>query len=211
MLKKHQCWRCDTIHSPPSPMISCSGCGIAFYCSDECKHSDVFRHQVDCQTAAPKRKCSGCGKKKTGLKHCGSCRKEWYCDKECQKKSWPTHKADCQAISAKIDTLSRQLKLVYDLTNSIRGGPGLGTVYYWGNMPAVDLINLPLNEGVRYNKPLSILACGVGDARNVVLSLSQLPHCYREELTFVLNDICPCVMARTVLLLYMLLKGKFYF
>ena len=80
--------------------------------------------------------------------------------------------------------------------------------YYWGNVPAVDLINLPLNEGVLYSKPLTILACGVGDPRNVLLSLSQLPDDYKEELTFVLNDICPCVMARTVLILYMLIKGK---
>ena len=98
----------------------------------------------------------------------------------------------------------------YDLKKSSIG-PGMTTVYYWGNMPAVDLINLPLNEGFQYNKPLSILACGVGDPRNVLISLSQLPDGYKEELTFVLNDICPCVMARTVLLLYMLIKGKSYF
>ena len=78
-------------------------------------------------------------------------------------------------------------------------------------MPAVDLINLPLNEGVLYNKPLSILVCGVGDPRNVLRSLFQLPEGFEEGLTFVLNDICPCVMARTVLLLYILLKGKLYF
>ena len=181
---------------------------MASYCSDECKQSDTIRHHVDCQTAALKRKCAGCGKEKMGLKSCGSCRQVWYCDKNCQKNSWPTHKAHCQSISAKTEELSRQLKLVYDLKKSI-SGPGMGTVYYWGNMPAVDLINLPLNEGVHYNKPLSILACGVGDPRNVLLSLSQLPDDYKEELTFVLNDICPCVMARTVLILYMLIKGKF--
>ena len=210
MLKKDQCWRCDTICSPLSPKISCSGCGIAFYCNEVCKQDDMFRHQVDCQTAALRRKCAGCGKEKMGLKPCGSCRKQWYCDKECQRSSWPTHKADCQAITAKTEELSRQLKFVYDLKKSTTG-PGLGTVYYWGNMPAVDLINLPLNEGVQYNKPLSILVCGVGDPRNVVLSLSQLPDSYKEELTFVLNDICPCVMARTVLFLYMLVKGKYTF
>ena len=207
MLKQNQCWRCDTICSPPSPKISCTGCGLASYCSDECKQSDTFRHQVDCQTAALKRKCDGCGREKIGLKPCGSCRQAWYCDKNCQKNSWPTHKAHCQSISAKTEELSRQLKLSYDLKKSI-SGPGLATVYYWGNMPAVDLINLPLNEGVLHSKPLSILVCGVGDPRNVLLSLSQLPDDYKEELTFVLNDICPCVMARTVLILYMLIKGK---
>ena len=73
----------------------------------------------------------------------------------------------------------------------------MGTVYYWGNTPATDLLNLPLNEGCDYSKPLSVLVCGVGDPRNVVLSLSQLPKAYQEELTFVLNDICACTLART--------------
>ncbi|KAJ7337100.1 hypothetical protein OS493_009952 [Desmophyllum pertusum] len=204
MLKKDKCWRCDTICSSPSPKIPCSRCGVASYCSDGCKRSDVFRHQVDCQTAVLKRRCSGCGKEKTGLKSCGSCGQAWYCDKECQKKSWPTHKVHCQLISTKTEELSRKLKSVYDFKKRI---PSLGTVYYWGNTPAVDLINLPLNEGCHYSNPLSILACGVGDPRNVVLSLSQLPGDYKEELTFVLNDISACVMARTVLILYMLIKG----
>ena len=202
MLQPNKCLRCVIICSPPSSKISCTGCGVASYCSDECKHSDAFRHQVDCRTAALKRTCAGCGKEKTGLKPCGSCRQVWYCNKNCQKNSWPTHKADCQLISAKTEQLSRRLKCFYDTVI-----PGMGTVYYWGNMPAVDLINLPLNEGVHYAKPLSILVCGVGDPRNVLLSLSQLPDDHEEELTFVLNDICPCVMARTVLILYMLIKG----
>ena len=34
---------------------------------------------------------------------------------------------------------------------------------------------------------------------------------YQEELTFVLNDICACTLARAVLILYMLLKGKILF
>ena len=208
MLKPNQCWRCDTICSPPSSKITCTGCGMAFYCSEECNQNDVFRHRVDCKTAALKRKCAGCGEETTGLKPCGSCRRVWYCDRNCQKKSWPTHKADCQLVNFETEVLSCRLKLLYDLKKSLSAG-GLATVYYWGNMPAVDLINLSLNEGVLFNKPLSILVCGVGDSRNVLLSLSQLPDDYKEELTFVLNDFCPSVMARTVLILYMLIKGEF--
>lgn len=85
--------------------------------------------------------------------------------------------------------------------------PGTATVYYWGNIPAVDLINFPLNEGCEYSKPFSALVCGVGDPRIIVLSLSQLPEAYQEEITFVLNDICACTLARTVLILYLLFKG----
>lgn len=206
MFKQNQCWRCDIISPSPSLKIPCTRCGVASYCSAECKRSDVFRHQVDCETAALKKKCAGCDKEKMGLKPCGSCRQAWYCDQICQKNSWPTHKVHCRMISRKTEELSHRLKLVYDSKIS---RPGLSFLYYWGNIPAVDLVNLPLNEGVHYNKPLSLLVCGVGDPRNVALSLSQLPDDYKEELTFVLNDFCACVMARTVLMLYMLIKGKF--
>ena len=208
MLRNDQCWRCDTICAAPSPKIYCSRCEVAYYCSDECKGSDEFRHQVDCQTATLKKKCSGCGKEKTGLKPCGSCSQVWYCDKECQKKSWPTHKARCQQVTRKISDLSRQLKSVFDTKVSMKLFGAGSSLYYWGNTPAVDLINLPLNEGCDYSRPFSVLACGVGDPRNVVLSLSQLPESYQGELTFVLNDICACTLARTVLILYLLFKGK---
>ena len=82
------------------------------------------------------------------------------------------------------------------------------TVYYWGNTSATDVINLSLNEGCDYSKPLSVLACGVGDPRNIVRSLCDLPEAYKEEITFTLNDICACTLARTVLILYFLYKGK---
>ena len=84
---------------------------------------------------------------------------------------------------------------------------GLSATYYWGNIPAVDLINLSMNEGDEYSSPLSLLLCGVGDPRNVLLTIASLPDAYKQQVTFVLNDICPCTLARTVLLLYMLYKG----
>lgn len=204
MLKKDQCWRCDTICTAPIPKIYCTRCEVAYYCSQKCQDSDMFRHQVDCQTATLKRTCSGCAKESTGLKQCGSCMKAWYCDQTCLKKSWPTHKIYCHEITKKTSVLSDQMKKYYDF---IEFTPGTATVYYWGNIPAVDLINFPLNEGCEYSKPFSALVCGVGDPRNIVLSLSQLPEAYQEELTFVLNDICACTLARTALILYLIFKG----
>ena len=209
MLKKDQCWRCDTVCSASTAKIYCGRCEVAFYCSDKCKSSDEFRHQVDCETATLKRKCSaGCGKEGTGLKPCGCCREAWYCDKECQKKSWPSHKVYCHQITKRISEKSSLIKSIFDFKESMAmSGAGI-VLYYWGNTPATDLLNLALNEGCDYSKPLSVLVCGVGDPRNVVLSLSQLPEAYQEELTFVLNDICACTLARTVLILYLLIKGK---
>ena len=173
MLNKDQCWRCDTICSGQTAKMYCGRCEVAYYCSDKCKGSDEFRHQVDCQTAALKRKCSGCGKVDTALKQCGSCLQAWYCNQLCLKKSWPTHKIFCQQVTKKTSELSDQLRCLFDY-KEISLLQGMGTVYYWGNVPATDLINLPLNEGCDYSKPLSVLVCGVGDPRNVLLSLFQL-------------------------------------
>ena len=86
---------------------------------------------------------------------------------------------------------------------------GLGATYYWGNIPAVDLLNLSMNEGEEYSNSLALLLCGVGDPRNVLLTTASLPDVYTQQVSFVLNDICPCTLARTVLLLYMLYKGMF--
>ena len=207
MLKRDQCRRCDGICSTPTSKILCSRCGVACYCSDKCKGSDEFRHQVDCQTAALKRKCSGCNQEKIGLKSCGGCREAWYCDKECQKKAWPTHKHLCRPVIAKISELSERLNDIFDFKKSTNSH-GVGTVYYWGNTPATDVINLSLNEGFDYSKPLSVLACDVGDPRNILRSLCDLPEAYKEEMTFILNDICACTLARTALILYFLYKGK---
>ena len=80
--------------------------------------------------------------------------------------------------------------------------------YYWGNVPAVDLLNLLMNEGEEYSNPLALLLCGVGDPRNVLLTTASLTDVYIQQVSFVLNDICPCTLARTVLLLYMLYKGE---
>ena len=51
---------------------------------------------------------------------------------------------------------------------------GLAATYYWGNVPAVDLINLSMNEGEEYPNPLALLLCGVGDPRNVLLTIASL-------------------------------------
>ena len=75
-------------------------------------------------------------------------------------------------------------------------------------MPAVDLLNLPINEGEEYSNPLALLLCGVSDPRNVLFTTGSLPDVYTQQVSFVLNDICPCTLARTVLPLYMFYKGE---
>ena len=178
---------------------------MAFYCSKECQKQDKWRHEPDCDDAALKTECLACGVEQEGMKKCSNCLEAFYCSVKCQRNHWTRHKSACQT------TVERVIKLVEEMkkfSERKERNAGMLATYYWGNEPAVDLINLSMNEGEEYCNPLALLLCGVGDPRNVLLTIASLPDVYKQQVTFVLNDICPCTLARTVLLLYMLYKGK---
>lgn len=199
MNKASHCWRCEA-HCTQQ----CSRCRVAFYCSKECQKQDKWRHEPDCDDAALKMKCLACGVVHEGMKKCVNCLEAVYCSVECQRSHWLRHRPSCQTTVERVLKLVEKLKTFSELKEKT---PGLAATYYWGNQPAVDMINLSMNEGEEYSNPLALLLCGVGDPRNVLLTIASLPDVYQKQVTFVMNDICPCTLARTVLLLYMLYKG----
>ena len=194
------CWRCEAVCTQ-----LCSRCRVAYYCSKKCQKQDKWRHQPDCDAAALKKQCMGCGRTDEGMLKCSTCLRSWYCDRDCQRKNWESHKEQCHEVVIKTIQVAKSIKM-----NRINARlfPGMERTYYWGNVPAVDLLNLPMNEGEEYSNPLALLLCGVGDPRNVLLTTASLPDVHTQQVSFVLNDICPCTLARTVLLLYMLYKGE---
>lgn len=108
-------------------------------------------------------------------------------------------------IIGKIKSLAEKLE-VYFTQNFARV---CAPHYYWGNVPAYDYLNLSENEGADYDSTLNVLVLGVGDLRNVVQTSASLPDNYVSKVTFVLNDSDKYVLARLVLLLYMMIKCKF--
>ncbi|XP_078367783.1 uncharacterized protein LOC144651708 [Oculina patagonica] len=199
MNRAGHCWRCE------SPCTQrCSRCRVAFYYSKGCQKQDKWRHEPDCDDAVLKTKCLGCGAEREGMMKCSNCLDAHYCGVECQRNHWPQHRSLCQETLQKTIDLADRIKQFFEYKQK---NAGLVPTYYWGNVPAVDLINLSMNEGEEYSNPLALLLCGVGDPRNVLLTIASLPDVYKQQATFVLNDICPCTLARTVLLLYMLYKG----
>ena len=194
------CWRCEAVCTQ-----LCSRCRVAYYCSKKCQKQDKWRHQPDCDAAALKKQCMGCGRTDEGMLKCSTCLRSWYCDRDCQRKNWESHKEQCHEVVIKTIQVAKSTKM-----NRINARlfPDMERTYYWGNVPAVDLLNLPMNEGEEYSNPMALLLCGVGDPRNVLLTIASLPDVYTQQVSFVLNDICLCTLARTVLLLYMLYKGE---
>ena len=197
-----QCWRCGK----SSASVVCRSCDVAKYCSNKCKEDDVARHgDAECRPVSVINTCSSCRKVGSGLQKCTGCYRAFYCDGICQKNHRDEHKAECKLSEEKIKSLARKLEL-YFLPISSRI---CFAHYYWGNVPAVDYLNLPENESADYSSNLKLLVLGVGDLRNVVLTCASLPESFQGKVEFTLNDSDKCVLARLVLFLYMMIKCKF--
>ena len=199
MPKFSECWRCGK----NATGIVCPLCQVAKYCSDKCQTGDRARHNVNCEAAKVMKKCGACGKIAPSLKTCSACFQAFYCDTNCQIKDRSRHKRHCMDVVRTIKSLAQTLATTCPLL-----GEGIPKLYYWGNSPAFDCLNVGENEGYDYKNPFNVLFCGVGDIRNVALTCASIPDHYETKLNFTLNDLEPCTLARLVLLLYMLIKGK---
>lgn len=86
-----------------------------------------------------------------------------YCSRECQKEHWSAHKLDCQNPYADSKWSPRwvlQQRSPAFITS--QGGLALfGTCkYLWGNVPALDIINIDENEGTAYDKDIGLCFAG---------------------------------------------------
>lgn len=75
--------------------------------------------------------------------------------------------------------------------------------YLWGNVPALDLLNVKDNEGAKdvITQDLSLLFAASGDIRNVVKSIVGIPEEYQGQCTVVINDINFSIVARNAIML----------
>ena len=196
-----ECWRCSNAGNT----VTCPNCGIAKYCGKICQTNDKHRHKAECKPVAIVKTCSSCLKDSSSLKTCTGCYRVYYCNIQCQKSHRKQHKSECSKTKEKIMELVEQI-----IPNFLPGKIKIyAKHYYWGNAPAFDGVNLQENEGADYSSGLNVLYLGVGDFRNVAMTCAMLPDTYRHVVTFTLNDRESCILARLVLFIYMLIKGKF--
>ena len=182
----------------------CHSCDIAKYCSTQCKKNDVARHKdAECRPVSIIQTCLSCRKTGASLQACSGCYRAFYCNTTCQKNHRPKHKTECKIIVGKIKSLAKKLEFNFNFAR------GCMAHYYWGNVPAYDYLNLSENEGVDYDLALNVLVLGVGDLRNIVLTCASLPDNFKSKVKFVINDSDRYVLARLILLLYIMIKCKF--
>lgn len=147
-----------------------------------------------------------------------------YCDGTCQKSHWPQHKIDCQSPLAKDSWKpdwvleSRRPAFISNEARRLFGG----RKYYWGNMPALDILRLTRNEGASYDGDVRLLFAGEhttlrypapeilinsliyfpasGDMRNVVETVACLPSEYTKPVMLHINDKDFDIVARNLLI-----------
>ena len=89
--------------------------------------------------------------------------KAQYCNRACQQKHWAAHKTDCKSPLRK-ETWLPGWETNNRLPNFIGDGPSIvshGTrKYFWGNVPALDILRLSEHEGETYGQDLVLLFAG---------------------------------------------------
>ncbi|KAK4237717.1 hypothetical protein C8A03DRAFT_44438 [Achaetomium macrosporum] len=140
---------------------------------------------------------------KSGRYSCKNCLLVLYCGPNCHKAHWPVHKVDCNSLLAK-QTWKPDWVLENRTPAFVGGGPGVqfgGKKYLFGNVPALDVLQLGSNEGGNYGGPLRLLFAASGDLRNAVKTIAQLPNSYSGSVEVTMNDRDLDVVARNVIAL----------
>ncbi|KAG8216800.1 hypothetical protein J3R82DRAFT_7049 [Butyriboletus roseoflavus] len=154
--------------------------------------------------------------KKPGKLACSSCKLVSYCSKECQVAHWAIHKSDCKdpIRSSKwkpgwiaegrdpIFLLKSNMSTAEEMANRSQDRLSIGSAL-WGNVPAMDIVNLPNNEN-DLKKDLSLAFAASGDIRNIVTTVNALGTDYSGKLNILLNDLNPYVVSRNIALLLIL-------
>ncbi|KAI0904588.1 hypothetical protein F4823DRAFT_628512 [Ustulina deusta] len=136
---------------------------------------------------------------------CGNCLMITYCSKRCQVVHWATHRTDCRSAFMKgtwVPSWVTQNRAPTFLNDEKPPHTEFGTPkYFWGNVPAIDVVRLPQNEGIDFQEPLRVLFPASGDMRNAIFSVTSLPPGYKGIFNVVLNDLEFDIVARNVIFL----------
>ncbi|KAG6915707.1 hypothetical protein DXG01_010301 [Tephrocybe rancida] len=154
---------------------------------------------------------------KIGSLKCSQCHLVNYCSKDCQTQHWKAHRADCKGPV--INTAWRPAWIkqkrrptFMDMDDSSSTTPtfatfGLPYAYLWGNLPAIDCLNLPENERTTATtRDFKICFAASGDIRNLIRTITSLPAGYQGQCDILFNDLNPLVVGHNVVVLWALLN-----
>ncbi|KAJ7663921.1 hypothetical protein DFH06DRAFT_986293 [Mycena polygramma] len=145
-----------------------------------------------------------------GLNLCANCRLVKYCSEKCRIQHWPKHRSRCthrylsETWQPAWVTEGRDPTFLYP--------SNLMTLYrlsvdFWGDLPAMDCLQLSTNEGMDDLDPLPDLKLSFGDLRNLIRTINSLPPDYAGYCDVLLNDTNPVLVNRNLVILFVLLSS----
>lgn len=148
---------------------------------------------------------------KPGTMACSACKLVSYCSRECQKARWSAHKQDCKSLlrsenwypawmlEGRVPVFVRDESAEQEFERKIKDKFSIG-LSLWGNMPAMDVINLSNNEN-DVTSDFSLAFIASGDLRHVVHTINALPSNYSGNLKVLINDRTLPIVCRNIILL----------
>lgn len=114
---------------------------------------------------------------------CKGCRLVQYCSKECHEAYWYRHKDDCKSALMKSGWIPGWHREGRNPTrNPIDFNWKELQKYLWGNLPALDILNIKDNEGPDAStRDFDLLFAASGDPRNIIKTVVGLPFNYRAS------------------------------
>ena len=149
------------------------------------------------------------------LTQCTVCSEAYYCDRTCQKKKWKSHRHHCLYVRGQIESFTdawRRLRFQGNYHGDARMSSMKDLPFYFGNSMVADFLNLKDNEwsvphltsDPSLQRDYNVLSVACGDIRNLVKTMGVLPDEFSGNLQVTMCDFDPFVMARNVVLLYMM-------
>ncbi|KAJ7066768.1 hypothetical protein B0H15DRAFT_925988 [Mycena belliarum] len=177
-----------------------------------------------CGNTTHARSCS-----KQGSYDCTRCHLIKYCSEKCKAQHWPRHRPRCthRYLDATWQpswvTEGRDPTFLYP---SYTLTLFRQSVDFWGDLPAMDCLQLPTNEEINGPEPLgdlklcfagkydirfyidyTQLAAASGDLRNLIRTINSLPSDYAGYCDILLNDTNPVLVNRNLVILFVLLSS----
>ncbi|KAF2026715.1 hypothetical protein EK21DRAFT_103059 [Setomelanomma holmii] len=142
---------------------------------------------------------------KDATQACSGCNLVQYCSKDCQVADWRHHKKTCKSPLMK-DTwipdwylTGRKPALISDDVPFA----AFGTLkFLWGNMPALEILQIQKNEGVKDDqRNYNLLFAATGDLRNLITTVIGIPDEHKGLCIAVLNDKEFVIVVRNAIML----------
>ncbi|KAJ7483321.1 hypothetical protein FB451DRAFT_1169926 [Mycena latifolia] len=143
---------------------------------------------------------------------CSKCHLAKYCGRECQAQHWTSHKKDCKHVYISPSWQPAWVTEKRSPSFFTDNGPGhtvFGTPghYLWGNVPAINCLQLARNEGQRAaSMDLKFCFAASGDLRNLIMTVNDLPDDYSGKCDILCNDLNAVVVNRNLVILFVLLS-----